>query len=347
MIPTMSLKSTARKVRGDARTFALKMAASAGRFAGRRCLDREETILVLQQNGSTADGHGVFHLDSAQTGVIIDILNSGVVRLDHMDCLDLDYGARGALRGWTGEETSIGHAAALWSHRWMGYYHWLIDVAPKIAAIQASAGAGIMDCRWVFPRSGEAYESEILAMLGVPEMDVIDSLRYRSVQVESISMVALPGWYQIQPAAALLRERLLPFGESGLGERIFLKRRGRRACINEDEALRFLKPRGFVMVEDEPRSVAAQIGIFKSAKLIVAPHGAALANLLWCSAGSRVIECFARGYCPEYYENLAAFSGIDYACVGKTPHTHWTGVGEDIHIDINELAACLENADIS
>ena len=90
-----------------------------------------------------------------------------------------------------------------------------------------------------------------------------------------------------------------------------------------------------------------QIGIFNKAKVIIAPHGAALANLLWCSEDWTVIECFATGYSPPYYRNLAAFTGMTYASVGDTGQSHWTGVSSDIHIDISELDACMDNLGIS
>jgi capsular polysaccharide biosynthesis protein len=87
--------------------------------------------------------------------------------------------------------------------------------------------------------------------------------------------------------------------------------------------------------------------MFRDAKVIIAPHGAALSNLLWCSAGSAVIECFATGYSPPYYRNLAAFTGMTYASVGGTGQSHWTGVSSNIHIDIHELDACMEKLGIS
>ncbi len=336
---------TAKASLGDARNMAFRCAASLGGIVGRRCLDRPATFEKLKQLGCEPDGHGVFHLDSARNKVAIEILNCGVVRLGKRDCLDLDYGSRGVLRGWKGETKKAEHAVALWSHRWMGYYHWIIDIAPKIAAVQAAACDN--DRQWIFPRSGQPYESETLEMLGISESDVIDSLQYRSIQVDTVSMMALPGWFEIQEACAILRGRLLPYAGPAVGERIFLKRRGRRTCVNEDEVVRFLTPKGFVMVEDEPRSVAAQIGIFKNATVIVAPHGAALSNLLWCPEDSQVVECFAEGYSPPYYENLAGFRDMTYACIGKSPHSHWTGVEKDIRIDINELAACLDRLGVS
>ena len=336
---------TTKALLGDARNMAFRGAASLGRFVGRRCLDRAATMEKLHQLGCEPDNHGIFRLNSGGSRIDIDILNCGVVRVGGRDCLDLDYGSRGVLRGWKGGSANADHAVALWSHRWMGYYHWIIDIAPKIAAIQELSPPDAQR-QWIFPRSGQPYESETLEMLGVPEANIIDSLHHRAIRVDSVEMMALPGWFEIQQASAMLRDRLLPFGGPSGGERIFLKRRGRRSCVNEDEVVRFLATKGFDMVEDEPRSVTAQIGIFKHAKVIVAPHGAALSNLLWCSAESHIIECFAEGYSPPYYENLAAFRGMTYKCIGKTSNSHWTGVERDVWIDINELAERLDQIGI-
>ncbi len=341
----MNLESAVRKLRGDARTFSLKLATSAAGIAGRRCLDRPHTLQKLRSLASLPDADGKVLIDSSSCDTTIDVLSSGVVRLDGKDCLDFDYGSRGALTGWTGPSLEVNDAAVIWSHRWMGYYHWMIDIAPKIAAIQARPGNETLV--WMLPRSNHSYERETLELLQIDESKVIDTTGFKNVRIRRAHMVMLPGWFEIQKSAALLRERLLPHAGPAVGERIYLKRKGRRICRNEDEVVRHLSKKGFVMIEDVPRTVIEQIGLFSGARVIVAPHGAALSNLLWCSGECTVIECFAEGYCPPYYKNLAAFTGMRYASIGQTDDSHWTGVAGDIHIDLRKLDACMETLGIS
>ena len=86
------------------------------------------------------------------------------------------------------------------------------------------------------------------------------------------------GW-----SAAFLNEVFLPEPPEGdIGRRLYVRRgAAKRAVLNEDDVLAMLEPRGFEAVVMDDRSVSEQAGIFASASVIVAPHGAALANLVF------------------------------------------------------------------
>lgn len=64
-------------------------------------------------------------------------------------------------------------------------------------------------------------------------------------------------------------------------EKMYISRRGKRKYLQEDELIAELKARGYAIIEDVPRSAVEQIQLFKSAKIIVGPHGAAFGNLLF------------------------------------------------------------------
>jgi capsular polysaccharide biosynthesis protein len=261
----------------------------------------------------------------------------------------VDYGPRAALAGWRGSVVEVESAAALWSHPWMGYYHWIIDVAPKIALLQQKYGQDLKGWKLCYPKQDTDFERETLAALRVPDSVVIDTRSYRTVRAGKIALSVLPGWYEIQPAAGLLRERLINHAGEGAGERIYVSRKGRRKCVNEAEVFALLSKRGFTFVEDNPRSLSEQIGIFCSAKVIVAPHGAALTNLLWCEEGTQVIELFGETYQPPYYRNLSAFRSLDYHKFGPnaTDEGHWSEVNADISVDLTALQALLDHLKIS
>jgi capsular polysaccharide biosynthesis protein len=64
--------------------------------------------------------------------------------------------------------------------------------------------------------------------------------------------------------------------------KIYISRRGyKRPLLNEPELEAELSALGFSVVKPETLSVVEQIEIFRSAKVVVAPTGAALANLLY------------------------------------------------------------------
>lgn len=313
--------------------------AAGGFFSlvGRRALNRDETSSLLPWNES--ESISLLEIPSPA-----EILKWGVVRLHRKDCLDLDYGARSSFAGWTGPVMECEKAAAVWSHKWMGYYHWIIDVAPKIALLQERYGHSLEGWKICYPGTDQHFEKEVLGLLGVPESAIVDTRRFKIIKAKRVAVCRLPGWYQIQPAAALLRSRLISYASEGFGERIYVSRAGRRRCANEDEVFTMLRARGFVFLEDRCRSVAEQIGIFKGAKVIVAPHGAALTNLLWCEPDTIVVEFFASNYQPVYYRSLSDFQSLRYQSLsaGNGEEEHWSAMVDDIEADVASLGRLLD-----
>jgi capsular polysaccharide biosynthesis protein len=45
---------------------------------------------------------------------------------------------------------------------------------------------------------------------------------------------------------------------------------------------------------------------------VVAPHGAGLANIVFCQRGTQVVEFFNRAYVNGCYWRLATVQGLDY-----------------------------------
>lgn len=313
---------------------------------GREALGREETLSLIRFD---QPGFKIGEIAVLESPAPLEILKWGVLRVGAKKCLDVDYGSRAAMAGWLGSVAVVENAAALWSHPWMGYYHWIIDVAPKIALFQEKFGRDLAGWKLCYPRQDTDFEKETLAMLGIPDAVVIDTRGFRAVRARKVAITVLPGWYEIQPAAALLRARLIGHAGQGIGERIYVSRKGRRKCVNEAEVFSLLAERGFTFIEDKPRSLADQIGIFLNAHVIVAPHGAALTNLLWCEEGAKVIELFGESYQPPYYRNLSAFRSLDYHKIGtdSPDEGHWSEVNADIMVDLSALESLLDRLGIS
>ncbi|MBC8010793.1 MAG: glycosyltransferase family 61 protein, partial [Burkholderiales bacterium] len=73
-----------------------------------------------------------------------------------------------------------------------------------------------------------------------------------------------------------------------------------------------LAARGFATVCLEELGWAEQIAVFRRARVVVAPHGAGLANLAFCAPGTRVVELVGRAYFNPVFWRLAALRGLDY-----------------------------------
>ena len=64
----------------------------------------------------------------------------------------------------------------------------------------------------------------------------------------------------------------------------------RRRCVNEDDIVDFLQRRGFREIFCENLSMKDKIGIFNSAKIIVAPSGGGMANIIFSRPETKVIS---------------------------------------------------------
>jgi hypothetical protein len=65
----------------------------------------------------------------------------------------------------------------------------------------------------------------------------------------------------------------------------------------------------------ENRTLAEQISLFASADLVIAQHGAALANVVWCRPGTRVIEIAPSGYRVQCFPPLSKLLKLDHRIV--------------------------------
>ena len=60
------------------------------------------------------------------------------------------------------------------------------------------------------------------------------------------------------------------------------------------------------------RSVREQVALFHQADVIVAPAGAALANVLFCRPGAKVIELQPSNFTGVWVRNIALLTGVDW-----------------------------------
>lgn len=109
------------------------------------------------------------------------------------------------------------------------------------------------------------------------------------------------------PLVTEVRDRQLG-DRKGTASRIYLTRTRtatKRLMLNEAALIAALEGEGFSIVEPEALSIADQIALFASAETVVAPTGAALANVLYCRPGTRVVEIQPTGTPQIWVRNLA------------------------------------------
>jgi capsular polysaccharide biosynthesis protein len=234
------------------------------------------------------------------------------------------------------------------------YYHFLMDVITKLGVLEQTPSIPPPE-RWYVP-AGAGFQEDLLELAGIPVEARVDALAPPHVSADVLVVPAPPEMSEKNPpwAVSWLRERLLPRVDlTGPRQRIYVTRgpsANNRAVLNDDEVTALLESRGFVLVDPGTMSVAEQIRTFANADVIVATHGAALANLVFASPGATVIELFPVGcLLPDYWRMASGVPGLRYRYLtahGRPPRRGRAAtIVRDIQVDVPALATMLDQLD--
>lgn len=196
-----------------------------------------------------------------------------------------------------------------------GYCHWLLDELPRLLTLPGEFKKKSLVAHARLECSRTAFG--LLSWTGA----VIEPARRGHWQCEQLIVPTFSGWTgqatksQLDSISHFVE--CLPGGGRGSGERLYISRAAarRRRVSNEAEVAAALGERGFATVRLEELSWSEQVAAFRRVKVIVAAHGAGLANLAFCAPGTRVVECFNRDYVNDCFWQIAAIRGLDYRAV--------------------------------
>lgn len=231
------------------------------------------------------------------------------------------------------------------------YYHFLIDVLPRIGVLEQAPDVAPPDL-WYAPAQTR-FQRELLDLAGIATTARIDSDQYPHVRAETLVVPGLasvvkeknPPWVVEFLRGRLLRHLAPPKERHPL----YVTRTAgthNRTVLNEPALIRLLTARGFEVIDPAAESVLAQMEAFASASVIVSAHGAALANLVFASPGATVIELFPAGQVLPDYWRLASSAGVHYRYLSAWPesggHSRSTAIVSDIEVDLAALEAMLD-----
>jgi capsular polysaccharide biosynthesis protein len=127
--------------------------------------------------------------------------------------------------------------------------------------------------------------------------------------------------------------------------RIYLSRRDapRRRMRNEPELTARLKQIGFEVWHLDGMTVAEQQDLLASARVVVAEHGAALTNIVWCPKGATVVDIHASVPAMPCFKILAELRGLRYLPIfvqrsDKLERDDWV-IGKEVIARVLEAAA--------
>lgn len=200
------------------------------------------------------------------------------------------------------------------------YFHWMIEVLPRFNYVKNFDLVA-------FPYELK-FQKESLEMLNIPKENVIYYSNSTNIKAKEVIIPLMPirSGNPYAETCKFVRELFLKKEfQNKKYERIYVTRGAvkHRKVINEKKIKNYLKHRGFTFVSMDGLTIQKQAEIFNSAKIIVAPHGAALTNLIFAKKGTKVIEFFAPDYVNVCFWAISNSVNLNY---------HYF-LGEKIHLN--------------
>jgi hypothetical protein len=209
-----------------------------------------------------------------------------------------------------------GTVAAVTASNQDAYFHWLFDLLPRLLMLEK---AGTKPEK-IYLQDRYRFQRETLELLGmVRKEEIISCDEFPMLSASTLIVPChevmdgreFPEW-----VIAFLRDRFLPYApkiESTTKNRLFISRADAlfRRVLNEDEILPLLQEYGFTSVKLEGLSFIEQVKLFRDAEAVVLPHGSGLANLVFCSKATKVIELLPFLVLDHGFR-LSTAVGLDY-----------------------------------
>jgi hypothetical protein len=249
---------------------------------------------------------------------------------------------------WTRRPLRVGGRLVALTHpRQKNYFHWLFDVLPRIALLEAA------NTQWdaLYVDQSHEFQRESWSRLGLSG-DVIDASRFNSAHSAELVVPSAPSTSGVMPrwACDWLRSRLgSNLGPSNTGRRLYVSRAkvGTGMIDNEDSVRACLEKRDFTTVNCEDLPMKEQIALFSQAEVVLGPHGAGLSNVLFAPSNCTLIELFGAPHLNLCYWTLCTQLETPYAFLLAKGISGRGGTQRpDLGVDVGRLEALLDHLGI-
>ena len=241
--------------------------------------------------------------------------------------------------------TRIEGTAAVLNNPWChNYYHWLLEVVPRIMLLRR---AGV-EPDWFVLEFQSRYQKRVLELLGIPLDKCIQPHYGQHLKADSFVRPSHPGVSAWKEMASTIKNCLAENDAPGescegkRGRRIYISRKAaaHRKLANEAELDRDLAACGFESHSFESIDFSQQVRLMRDAEVIVAVHGAALANLIFARPGTPVIEiCPINRYNPDCFPRVSQKMGLRHASVMASS----TRFRQQLQVDLSDVRAAFEH----
>lgn len=235
------------------------------------------------------------------------------------------------------------------------YFHWMLDILPRLKILQDS-GLNLDEIDYWLVGDRHSWQQDCLHHLQIPPEKILPVQEHLHIRADQLIIPSFPGaaaWPQSWvcnwlKSSFLDSEKL----DHNLPKYLYISRQKTRdrRVINEELAVQLLESKKFTTVYLETCTLAEQARLFYNAEVIVSPHGSGLTNLAFCRPGTQVIELFSPNYVYPCYWYLSNLIGLDYTyLLGDLPAGHfWQSLLyplvriEDIFVNLDALGQMLD-----
>ncbi|MGH8018614.1 MAG: glycosyltransferase family 61 protein [Opitutaceae bacterium] len=180
------------------------------------------------------------------------------------------------------------------------HYHWMTEVLYRLHGCLDDLPR---DTRFLIPSKVSKVHRDALETFGIGSERLLgmehhdhfefSDLWYSSPVTKSgYDVPEVARWVRDVFAAHGAREDEIAASASARPEMLYITRRlaSRRRIVNEAKLIAMLTAAGMACIECEKLSFAEQRAMFSRARIVIAPHGAGLVNLLFAPLGGRLLE---------------------------------------------------------
>jgi capsular polysaccharide biosynthesis protein len=267
--------------------------------------------VLLNAAGHVADQSGHVFVESMRDRSFLTVEPYAA-----QDLRDPDYCARLEALVAAGPRRLPGPALSLvYAMGSANWYHWLVENLGRLYAARTLDGFAAM--KIILPGDLDPARADSLLRLGIGRERWVlhDGAPLVCDELYLPSFGAVRGSVRPEPVRWLRDMFAEPAPRAT--RLLYVSRRdaGRRRLANEDEVFAGLAPLGFERVSLTGLDFDEQRRLFRSARLIAAPHGAGLGNLVFAQPGTMLVELLAErqdGSVLRVYHTLAALLGLPY-----------------------------------
>lgn len=230
---------------------------------------------------------------------------------------------------------------------WHGnYYHWLIQCIPSIYWARKIHTDG----RFVVALPElNSWQEMLLRLAGLSEIEryTVDlgwQYEVRRLTYTTFTQGATAAWPSAKAAEVFQSMASRVERSSTDAQRtIYVSREDtlKRRMLNEAELCERLKAEGVEIIVPSRHSIAEQIDLFRSAKIIIGPHGAGLANIVFCERGTTLYEIMRDRGLNSSMANLAHSAGLNY-WAEAFPSRSDNGDSDEWSVDSQQVIQTLE-----